>query len=68
MADSIVKYVADGSTTEYSIPAGYMVLNDLFQEANNLKCIVLYSIFMPPMNQERRLEYMLLYKACQFIA
>jgi sporadic carbohydrate cluster protein (TIGR04323 family) len=44
------------SAAEYAMPACYMVLEDVIQEAETLSGIVLYSIFMLPQKKARRLD------------
>lgn len=44
------------SATEYAMPGSYAVLEDVVKEAPTLDGVVLYSIFMLPQRQARRLD------------
>ncbi len=44
------------SATEYAMPGSYIILHEILREAGDIDGVVLYSIFMLPARQRRRLE------------
>ncbi len=44
------------SATEYAMPGSYMMLHEILREAKDIHGVVLYSVFMLPVRQGRRLE------------